>query len=103
MAVYMNHYTIGEALNEYEMLTEQVRNGQLETYDYWKTLSLREGFENGRWNLSDDERARLDELDATLRKHIINTLTKHRRLEEYHDLGTPRPAAYWWWHMGEPV
>ncbi len=100
MSIYMSHFTKEEALNEYETLADQLRNGQLEWYDYWQTLSMREGFEDGTWNLSADDRSRLDELDAIVRKHLLPTVDKHKRTEEYHNLGKHRPAEYWWWHLG---
>ena len=101
MPFYMKHFTVIQALDEYETLADQVRNGQLEWYEYWQTLDMREGFDDGNWTLSAVERTRLNELDKIIKKHLLPTIDKYNRTEEYHNLGRHQAKEYWWWHLGE--
>lgn len=101
MSHYMSHFTNGEALAEWETFADQLRRGILEWYDYWQDLDMRDGFEDGTRSLSEDERAKLEKIDAIVREHLPAMLVKHGRMEEYRTLGAHKPHDWWWWHVGK--
>ncbi len=96
---YFAHFTNIQAIAEWEDFATELSKGQLELYDYWQTLDMRESFENGEREISTKERAQISKADELVRKFLLPTILKHERITEYNALGTPRPKIYWWWHL----
>lgn len=98
---YFDHHDNAWALAEWEIFADQLRRGILEWYDYWQDLDMRDGFEDGTRNISKEERAKLEKIDEIVREHLPAALVKYQRTEEYHNLGSGKPQAWWWWHVPE--
>ncbi len=96
---YFAHFTNIAAVREWQGFAEDLTRGETDIFEYWMTLSMRESFENAERTLSEEQWEEVRKADQLVRQHLVNVLRNLERLDQYEDLGSPRPSEYWWWHL----
>ena len=98
---YRSGVSDSRAVFLWKTFAEQLRRNELERYEYWQVLDMRESFDDGQRTLTATQKAEVGGYDQIVRERLIDVLKKFDLEIEYHQFGKRDPKEYWWWHIGE--